>query len=59
MDLIETLLHRALELISGLSISVTVEDAPSLHSRLGVHPGLDLTIKLSGTLLDVELVGST
>lgn len=58
-NLVEALLHGALELIGYLSISITVEDSPSVQSWLGEHLGLNLSIKFSGTLLNVELVGSS
>ena len=58
-DLVKALLERALELVRSLAISVTVEDAPCLHGRLGEHLRLDLAVQLTGALLDVERVGSS
>lgn len=58
-NLIETLLHSALELVGCLCITVTVEDTPALHAWLGKHFGLDLAIEVTSTPLDVELIRST
>jgi len=58
-NLIKALFESALELVSDLSISVSVEDSPSLHSWLCEHLGLDLSIKLTSAPLDVERVWSS
>lgn len=54
VHLIKALFHSGLERVSSLLVSVTVEDAPSIHSRLSEHLGLDLSVQLSCILLDVE-----
>lgn len=59
VDLVKALLHCALELVSNLGITVTMEDTPSFESWLSKHLCLDLTIELTGTLFDVEFVWST
>jgi len=59
VDLVKALLHRALELVGNLRISVTVEDTPGLQGWLREHLCLDLTIEVTSALLDVELVRST
>lgn len=59
VDLVKALLHGALELVGHLGISVSVEDTPGLESWLRKHLGLDLAIKLTGALLDVERVRCT
>lgn len=59
VDLIKALLHGALELVGYLGVSVSVEDTPSLESWLSKHLGLDLAIKLTSTLLDVESIRCT
>lgn len=51
---VEALLHRALELVGDLTISVTVEDSPVLELHLSEHLALDLAIDLTCTLLNVE-----
>lgn len=53
---LEALLHGTLELVGNLTISVSMEYSPLVHCRLTEHLGLSLAIKLSGALLDVELV---
>lgn len=58
-NLIKTLFHGALELVSDLGVSISVEDTPGLEGRLSKHFGLDLSINLSGVLFDVELVWCT
>jgi len=58
-NLVQTLLHSALELVRNLGISITMEYAPGLHGWLREHLGLDLSIDLSSVLLDVELVWCT
>lgn len=52
--LIQTLLHSALELSGHLSVSVTVEDAPSSQGRLREHLALNLAIQVSSIRLDVD-----
>ena len=59
VDLDEAFLHGALELVGNLSVSVTMEDTPSLESWLSQHLGLDLSIDFSGVLLDIESVWSS
>ena len=56
VHLVEALFHGALELVGYLGISVSVEDTPGLESWLSEHLGLDLAIKLTSALLDVERV---
>lgn len=51
---VEALLHRALELVGDLTISVTMEDSPVLELNLSEHLALDLAIDLTCTLFDVE-----
>lgn len=58
-NLVKALFESALELVSNLSISVSVEDSPSRHSWLGEHLGLDLSIKLTSAPLNVERVWSS
>lgn len=58
-NLVKALFEGALELVSNLRISVSVEDSPSLHSWLGKHLGLDLSIKLTSAPLNVERVWSS
>ena len=58
-NLIKALLHGAFELVGNLSVSVSVENAPSLESWLREHLGLDLSIDFSGVLLDIESVWSS
>jgi len=57
--LVEALFKGAFELISYLSVSVSMEDSPGLESWLIEHFGLDLTIHFTGALLDVKLVRSS
>lgn len=59
VNLIKALFEGAFELVSYLSISITVEDSPSLKSWLGHHLGLDFSIKLTGTLFNIELIWSS
>lgn len=58
-NLVQALLHGALELICDLSVPVSMEDAPGFHGRLGEHLGLDLTIYLTSIALDVEGIWSS
>ena len=55
-DLIKALLHGALELVGCLGISVSVEDSPGFQSRLSKHLGLNLSVQVTSTSLDVERV---
>ena len=56
--LVKALFEGAFELVGDLSVSITVEDSPCLERRLSKHFGLDLAIKLTSALLDVERVWS-
>lgn len=55
-NLIKALFHSTLELVGSLGISISVEDTPGLKSWLGEHLGLDLSVQLTSTTFDVELV---
>lgn len=57
--LVEALFESAFELVSYLSVSVSVEDSPGLEGWLIEHFGLDLTIHITGALLDIERVWSS
>lgn len=59
LDLLQGLLHGALELVGNLGIPVSVEDSPLVHSCLCEHLGLSLPVELSGCLVNVDFVGST
>lgn len=56
---VKALLHSTLELVGHLSVSVSVEDAPRFERWLREHLGLDLTVDIANTFLDVERVWST
>lgn len=58
-NLVKTLLHGTLELVSDLGVSVSMEDSPGFEGWLGEHLGLDLSIDFSSVLFDVELVWCT
>jgi len=45
--------------LSGLGISISVEDTPRLKSGLSEHFTLDLAIDIAHVLLNVESVGRT
>lgn len=57
--LVKALFESTLELVCHLSISVSVEDSPSLESWLGEHLGLNLSVELTSAPLDVERVWSS
>ena len=59
VHLIKALLHSGLERVGSLLVSVTVEDAPCLQSRLSEHLGLDLSVHFSRILFDVERIRSS
>lgn len=52
--LVKTLLHCALELVGNLSITVTMENTPSLQLCLAEHLSLNLPINLTHVLLNVK-----
>lgn len=52
----EAFSHGLLELLSNLSISVTVEDSPCLESRLSEHLSLNLAVNFTHALFDVKAV---
>lgn len=58
-DLIKALFEGALELVGCLGITITMEDTPGVQSWLSEHFGLDFSVKLTSTLLNVERVWSS
>lgn len=57
--LVKALLHGALELVGNLSVTITMENAPSLQRGLAEHLALNLTVDLTHVLLDVKRDRST
>ena len=57
--LVKALLHRALELIGDLRVSVTMKDAPGGQGRLRVHLALNLSIQVTCIRLDVNRLRSS
>ena len=57
--LVKALLHRALELIGDLRVSVTMKDAPGGQGRLREHLAFNLSIQVTCIRLDVNRLRSS